>query len=147
MEPRSHRVYANTVAHKIITGCFLVVIILQLGPRAPMTYLAAEHPGACHSFGYVTQPALYFGTLSRHLWHLWQMWGYSLSSRTARFAPPISLQDNAYSTDHSKGRGPSRPSSVHFPHPLRVLDGLGLCMYDANLSVTCDTGIGTPPRT
>jgi hypothetical protein len=93
MEPRSHRIYASTVIHKITTGYFLVAIILQLGLALLMTYLAVKHPGACHSFGYVTQPALYFGTLSRHLWHLRQMWGYSFPSRTAWFAPPTPLQD------------------------------------------------------
>jgi len=44
-----YRVYAITMKHKIITGCFLVAIILQLGLGGFMTYLAAKNPGTYRS--------------------------------------------------------------------------------------------------
>lgn len=58
--------------------------------------------------------------------------GISCHCDPPAFAPPVSLQDTADSTDHRQGRGPLRPSSVRLPHRLRVLDGLRHCTYGAD---------------
>jgi len=44
------RIYAITMKHRIITGCFFVAIMFQLGLGVFMTYLAVKHSGTCCSF-------------------------------------------------------------------------------------------------